>query len=110
MKYTPWKRSGLIILDATDRLVADARMCGPNEYGLWKRNADLSGPELEANARLIAAAPDLLAALHSFVGYYEQAGIGPCEDGHDDDDDRGPFSGDERYNVREARAAIAKAE
>lgn len=63
-----------------------------------------------ADARLIAAAPDLLAALHSFVGYYEQAGIGPCEDGHDDDDDRGPFSGDERYNVREARAAIAKAE
>ena len=52
------------------------------------------------------AAPTLAEALRNFVDYYTQAGIGGCADGHDDDDDDGPFSGDERYNVRHARAAL----
>ena len=61
----------------------------------------------QANVRLIAAAPDLLCALQSFVDYYDQAGIGDCLPGQDDEDDG--FNGDEKFNVRLARAAIAKA-
>ena len=58
---------------------------------------------------LHAAAPALAEALRVCVDYYTQAGIGACAEGHDDDDDETPFSGDERYNVRHARAALKQA-
>ena len=62
----------------------------------------------DANASLIAAAPDLLEALKAFVGYYDQAGIGDCTE-EDESDPPDGFDGDEVVNVRLARAAIAKA-
>jgi len=54
-----------------------------------------------------AAAP-LVDALQDFLGYYDEAGIGDCLAGHDDDDhDDEGFDGDERFNVRHARQALA---
>lgn len=54
----------------------------------------------------------LLCALKSFVDYYDQAGIGDCKEGEDDieDDVFVVFDGDERFNVRQGRAAIAEAQ
>lgn len=66
-----------------------------------------------ANAEFIVRAcnshEDLLEACKAFVDYYEQAGIGDCQEGHDDESGDG-FNGDERFNVRVARAALDKAE
>jgi hypothetical protein len=52
---------------------------------------------------------ELREALQSFVDYYTQAGIGDCEPG-DEDDCLDSFDGDEMYNVREGRKALAKLE
>ena len=54
----------------------------------------------------------LLEACQAFVDYYDQEGIGACLQGHDDEESENEndgFDGDERFNVRQARAAIAKA-
>lgn len=56
-------------------------------FGLWG-----SGTEREANARLIAAAPDLLAALKTLCAAYEAC------------------NGEDHPAYKQARAAIAKAE
>ena len=56
--------------------------------------------------RLRAENERLKWALQQFVDYYDQAGIGDCEEGHDDDDDG--FGGDEHFNVRIARAALRR--
>jgi hypothetical protein len=61
--------------------------------------ADAFPSEREANARLIAAAPELLAALRAMIGVWEH-GIDPS-----DEQEIG-----EPTAVRWARAAIAKAE
>jgi hypothetical protein len=66
--------------------------------------------EREANAALIAAAPDLLYAIQAFVDYFEQAGIGSNLTGADEEDGVNGFDGDTVFNVRQAKAAIAKAE
>jgi hypothetical protein len=65
---------------------------------------------VQANARLIIAAPKLLRALQDFVDYYDQVGIGECLAGQDDADAGDEFDGDERFNVRQARAALAAAQ
>lgn len=66
-KFTPgpWKvfytRDGRIILGVGDKDgcgITDQGDVSTNDQGLWR-----SGTEQKANARLIAAAPDLLAAL-----------------------------------------------
>lgn len=58
-------------------------------------------PEAAANARLIAAAPDLLEALRAFVDrYVELVNCGDC----------GHWNPEEETEVITARAAIAKAE
>jgi len=67
----------------------------PHHIKIKGQYADIGGAHVadilgEANARLIAAAPDLLAALKAFMH----------ADGHDDFEDEWPA----------ARAAIAKAE
>lgn len=58
-----------------------------------------------AVSRNNAAAPTLLYWLGAFVDYYTQAGIGDAAE----QDEDGQFDGDERFNVRHARAAISKA-
>ena len=69
--------------------------------------------DADANAAFIVRAVNshetLLAALRSFVDYYDQAGIGDCSDPENDDNDD-HFDGDERFNVRQALAAIAAAQ
>jgi len=99
-KHTPgpWIVVGSWIIEADQRSIGIARVA-----------RQCSDEQAGANALLLAAAPALAEALRNFVDYYTQAGIGGCADGHDDDDDDGPFSGDERYNVRHARAALAAA-
>jgi len=66
----PWKRRGLLIEDADDCLVADARMIGDHPIR-GKGNAHLSEPELEAHAALIVKAVNahdaLVAALKQLV-------------------------------------------
>ena len=69
-------------------------------------------PEAEACRRLLLW-PELLAALEGFVDYYDQAGM-PAEPTEEVEDDPSGgfdsyFDGDEVFNVRLARAALAKA-
>jgi len=80
----PWKfdRKGRRIVDADGEYVAPAT--------LSRYHDDRTDPEAIANARLIAAAPDLLAALRDLVNFTAQHNQG-------------------KY-VMAARAAIAKAE
>ena len=61
----------------------------------------------EANARLIAAAPDLLLTLKDLIGWIDISGLAKTKDGG-----CGPFAykGTEYEVVSNARAAIAKAE
>ena len=68
---------------------------GYNRFSALVQDAHTPGDELEANARLMAAAPELLKA---------------CEEALDDlvDEDGVYFSGDESL-VKQLRAAIAKA-
>jgi hypothetical protein len=108
----PWKadKNALYIWAATERgdfTVAQIRGWGhlTGKGGLALSDAEAFRIQ-KANACLLAAAPDLLYALQAFVGYYEQAGITGDEVGDDDD---GQFDGDEKFNVRQARTAIAKA-
>lgn len=76
------------ILDANSRIVSEAfEHVGQLSGGYDKRPA-------EANARLIAAAPDLLEALQEILGYR-----GGADNALDDE-----------YVMERARAAIAKAE
>lgn len=86
MSHTPgpWHAPGLgEIHDEQHRVIAD---CWAEEF---------SSKEPEANARLIAAAPDLLAALEMFVGKYGRVS---------------PNGSGGMYDlVLQARAAIAKA-
>lgn len=78
----------------------------------WGLEFDPEIGTCRANAEFIALAANshdgLLQACKAFVDYYTQAGIGDCQEGHDDDDCGDDFDGDERFNVRTARAAIAK--
>lgn len=57
----------------------------------------------QANARLIAAAPDLLDALHDLMDQLEGVGIAI------EDQDSGQWHGAEGLSFAKARAAIAKA-
>lgn len=63
-------------------------------------NFEMTPAEAEANARLIAAAPDMLEALEGFVEMY----VDFAESG-----DAGFFDAEETPQVIKARAAIAKA-
>lgn len=86
LEITPGKWSvfygtnGTVVLNEDDEMIVSAR------------NAISGFSEQEANARLIAAAPDLLAALQLIISYHDD---GNCEL-HSED-------------VAMARAAISKA-
>ena len=101
-KRVGWVRDGTLVSPAGQEI--DVR-CGET----WDNSITVKGPRAEEIVPLVIAAPALAEALGNFVDYYTQAGIGACEEGHDDDEDEAPFSGDERYNVRQARAALRKA-
>lgn len=73
--------------------IADVRTCGGVHVGGPQH------PETQANARLIAAAPDLLEALESYVTTMAIAGGG----------DKALFMAAIREADNKARAAIAKA-
>ena len=87
-----WKRIPTII-GADGSLVADIRKSSVNEGG-WV----VDMPEREANARLIAAAPDLMAALKDLVTVCEKK-IYPQPDKSDS----------AWAKLQAARAAIARA-
>lgn len=66
---------------------------GYNRFSALVQDAHTPGDELEANAQLIAAAPELLEALEQFVAWVDA----PCESAFSDS------------QLASARAAIAKA-
>ena len=72
-------------------------------------------PESEANARLIAAAPELLAMLRDMIGLLDANAYAlACKagtEGHDDEPEPKSIDGFNRNpRIERARAAIAKAE
>jgi hypothetical protein len=95
MSYTPgpWVRGEIhdrhIVKDGNGNLVADA--AGPS---------NLKQETREANARLIASAPELLSALQNLLGYIEAT---------DDDIDHTEMCLNTGDAVLNAEAAIAKA-
>jgi hypothetical protein len=111
-KHTPgpWYVSQVGLTNGGDRPITteDERICTvdcqtPFKRGEgWQSECDVR----EANARLIAAAPDLLAALKALDAYW-------CEmlpDGPPADDADHWLHADSRAVWRAVRAAIAKAE
>ena len=79
-------------------------VCETQERGRHGHFASIAKnwPEAEANARLIAAAPDLLAALRIFTDFPSDVFEG---------EEDGPYTMTVRLDdMRRARAAIAKAE
>lgn len=76
-------------------------IAGVGVFQLGSLGADVLARDMEANARLIAAAPDLLAALRLFVErYLRLVSSGDCGNWDAEGDDE----------MIAARAAIAKAE
>ena len=95
----PWRRGEYEqIIDATGRIISVAHgvsvPSGPG-HPLWD--------EAEANARLIAAAPDFLALLEEVVDHVGvvKVGLGLAPNGL-------PVTGDMRQRVREAIAKATK--
>jgi hypothetical protein len=70
-----WKRLGFLILDENDVIIADCRRKRRgSHFDSFKANTHVSIDELEANARLVAAAPKLLAALEWLVDIIDNDG------------------------------------
>jgi len=87
--------------------IQDQERGGGNQIAMQYGRSDIE--DAEFICRAVNCHDELLKCLRWFEGYYTQAGIGDCLEGHDDDDDGDMFDGDERFNVRHARAAIEKA-
>jgi hypothetical protein len=69
-KHTPGPWTVIYAPDTGFTIWHDPRLHGDKRRGAVIIAADLrAGPETEANARLIAAAPDMLAALREMVGF-----------------------------------------
>lgn len=103
--WTDRNEKGKGFIGTHEKCVAVVRpvYTGDSDAAFWEE-------EQEANARLYIAAPDLLAACQALVDGFTQAGIGPCKEEDDDEDDGTAFTPDERFNVRMGREAIRKAE
>ena len=91
-KHTP----GPWAIESGGDIIQDAEPCFPLVAHCFDTPGFADG-EAEANARLMAAAPDLLAALRQLTRFC----VRPGDDRHDYGYDEG---------MRQARAAIAKAE
>jgi len=98
VKHTPgpWKTDSntitgqyTLVFDRAGDLVAHTA------HGMDPADIDVYGPECEANARLIAAAPDLLAACQELVALWQAEG--------------GRLLLSDSPSIVRARAAIAKA-
>jgi len=86
---------GAHVIDKSGRIVADCQGCDiPGTHG------EVGTDDAKANARLIAAAPELLAALEAFL---RAPSIGSSGSGSS-------TIVVQDFNLRAARAAIAKAE
>lgn len=108
---TPWRVADVgnysaRILDATDAEIAvvtrDERVIGDREDCCFTRD------EMEAHAVMLAAAPDLLAALESLLGFCASHTGGGCANGAESAS-CDAFNADPAGTVESARAAIAKA-
>lgn len=78
MGYTPgpwtWDKNDTAATGATNSLVV--RPAGESPHGRWVADVGrLHDPEAEANARLIAAAPDLLKAVRGLLDVASAAGL-----------------------------------
>lgn len=109
-KHTPgpWEvtRFGAIKSASPNTQVEYARGIGQPQIALVFVDDSRPEGERDANARVIAAAPDLLAALQALV-----AADGECWCSVNHDRDAGPLGPCELHGALEAaRAAIAKAE
>ena len=103
----PWIYSGKGYICGGECCVADTET-----YSATKK---LSPPQRAANARLIAAAPDLLKALTDLMDQLECVGIATKSQDIDwtemeaEERDTGNWHGTEGFSFNKARKAIAKA-
>jgi hypothetical protein len=101
----PWQaahRGSLTILGADGLPVAAlTHAAWLKQYPLRE---DPNGEQLASNARLIAAAPEILAALVDLMDQLEGVGIAI------DDQDSGQWHGAEGLSFNQVRAAISKAQ
>jgi len=76
----PWERWGWLIVDSQHRLIADLRPKHPTSaFEGWLSNYSVTVAEIEANATLLYAANDLLAACEAI---YAEVGTGGDLDYH----------------------------
>lgn len=101
MKHTPGPWRGGTMVDHTPSVYAgDRRICDVNGVSNGGRTS-LSTPEGRANKKLIAAAPDLLAALQLLMNEFHQ---------YDHANDEGSLTEKaRRHCIKVARAAIKRA-
>ena len=87
----PWTERGMLVHDQNDEFVAEVLYTGPNGVS-------------EANARLIAAAPDLLAAANRALQYIYVCAM------HEQNAGRKVTSDIAKRDLAFVQAAISKAE
>lgn len=70
----PWSLDLVPLVETLYNHVAiDSEYHGALAQVVWKMDDDTQSPECEANAHLIAAAPELLEALLEYKRFYEEA-------------------------------------
>ena len=74
----PWFIDTAIAADLEDHVCISAKLHGMLAQVVWRMEGAERTPTCEANARLIAAAPDLLQALHDIAEEPTDAGAVKC--------------------------------